>query len=100
VSNGGRSAGHQPDKYGSYDASQSYSSTYNQSGDKQEQNYGTYQSQPGSYQSEGFTVTSQPRLHSYQYSAYESAQVQQQQQQPQQDEINDDSTFGTKEYKG
>ncbi|XP_024885141.1 uncharacterized protein LOC112463176 [Temnothorax curvispinosus] len=85
-------------KYGNYDASQSYGGTYSQSGNKQEQNYGTYQSQPGSYQSEGFVVAPQtPRLHSYQYSAYESDQV----QQPQQDETNTNSgTFGTKQFKG
>lgn len=88
----------QTEKYGSYDASQSYGDTYSQSGNKQEQNYATYQSQPGSYQSESFTVAPQtPRSHSYQYSAYDSDQVQQMQQ----DEINtDDGSFGTKQYKG
>jgi len=84
--------------YVSYDASQNYGGTYSQSGNKQEQNYGTYQGQPGSYQNEGFTVAPQsPRSHTYQYSAYESEQV----QQPQQDEINsDENNFRTKQYKG
>ncbi|XP_011158371.2 uncharacterized protein LOC105194933 [Solenopsis invicta] len=88
----------QTDKYDSYDASQSYGGTYSQSGNKQEQNYGTYQSQPVSYQSEDFTVAPQtPRTHTYQYSAYESAQA----QQPLQDAIHtDDGNFGTKQYKG
>lgn len=91
----GRSTG-QSDKYNNYDASQSYSGTYSQTDGKQEQNYGTYQSQPSSYQSESYTVASQtPQPHSYQYSAYESEQV----QQPQQDETNIDGTFGTKQYK-
>lgn len=88
----------QIEKYGSYDASQSYGGTYSQSGNKQEQNYGIYQNQPVSYQSESLTVASQtPRSHTYQYSAYESDQV----QQTQQDEINtSDGNFGTKQYKG
>lgn len=91
---GGRPAG-QTDKYGTYDASQSYVGTYGQAGGKQEQNYGTYQSQPGSYQSESFTVAPQTsRSPGYQYVAYESDQAQQQ------DETNtDDGNFGTK-HKG
>lgn len=91
---GGRPAG-QTDKYGTYDASQSYVGTYGQAGGKQ--NYGAYQSQPGSYQSEGYTAAPQtPRSPAYQYAAYESDRV----QQPQQDETNtDDGNFGTK-HKG
>lgn len=91
---GGRSAG-QADKYDTYDTSQSYIGTYSQAGGKQAQNYGTYQSQPSSYQSDGFTVAAQtPRSPGYQYAAYESNQA----QQPQQDETNaDDGNFGTKQ---
>ncbi|KAL6263883.1 hypothetical protein P5V15_003964 [Pogonomyrmex californicus] len=87
----------QIDKYNSYDLSQNYG-TYSQPGNKQEQNYETYQGQPSSYQTKGFTATSQtPQSHGYQYSPYESGQV----QQSQQDEINtDNGNFGTKQYKG
>ncbi|XP_012540083.2 uncharacterized protein LOC105838801 [Monomorium pharaonis] len=92
----GRPAG-QTDKYGNYGASQSYGGTHGQSGSKQEQNYGTYQRQPVSYQSEGFTVAPQiPRSFTYQYSAYQSDQV----QQLQQDEVNiNHGNFGIKQYK-
>ncbi|XP_018363976.1 PREDICTED: uncharacterized protein DDB_G0292186-like [Trachymyrmex cornetzi] len=83
----------QTDKYGSYDASQNYDGTYSQTGHKQEQNYGTYQNQAGSYQNEGFTTAPQTtRSYIYQYSAYDSDQQVQQQQQ---DEIN--GKFGAKQ---
>lgn len=88
----------QIDGYDSYDASQNYSGTYSQTGNKQEQNYGSYQSQPAvSYQTKSFTSVAPQasRSYSYQYSAYESDPTQQQQ-----NKTANVANFGAKNNKG
>lgn len=73
-----------------------YDSTYDQSSNKQEQNYRNDQNQSGSYQNKDFIVVSQtPQSYNYQYSTYELGKAQQMQQ----DTITpDDGNFGNKEY--
>lgn len=84
-------------EYDSYDASQSYMSTLSQTGSKQEQNYGNYQRQAGSYRNKDFVAASQtPRtIYSYQYSAYETDQATT--VQPRQNVNLDDGNFGAKQ---
>lgn len=79
----------QRDDYNNYGA-------YGQFGNKQEQNYRSYQNQSGPYQNKDFITASQtPRSYNYEYSAYESDQA----QQIKQDKISsDDANFGNKQY--
>jgi len=73
-----------------------YDSTYDQSSNKQEQNYRNDQNKSGSYQNKDFIVVSQtPRSYNYEYSTYELGKAQQMQQ----DTITpDDGNFGNKQY--
>lgn len=71
-----------------------YDSTYNQSSNKQEQNYKNYQNQSGSHQNKNFIVSQTPRSYNYEYSAYELSKA----QQTQQDKINPDDNFGNKQH--
>lgn len=96
----GRLSNHRPvdqtDGYDSYDASQNYGDTYAQTDNKQEKNYGSYQSQPVvSYQTKSVTSVAPQASRSYSYQYYESDQTQQKQ-----NKTANIGNFGAKNNKG